>query len=417
MRKGKRLEPHIYQHPDGNRLITLVKVPMVRDGKKTTLPREAVHETIEDARAWVYSAKADRYRYKSSDEKTEISIGECSCLFLEEQEEDGYKSIGDTRRHHKEFVGFFGADTPLKNVDREFIKEYRRWCLKQEKGSRGKGARKMATVNRYLSSLRGLLNWAKREEYLVFVPNIKMGKEQREKKEVNAGFAELLTFIDELTPLPGYQKAMAFILANTSMRWGSARKLRFKSLGRGETITYRSDKTTSEKLTIPLFTVTIEALEEFFNYPVERKEPDFESLPEVLKKKNPDDYLFVSYTGEPYTTMRHALDSASEKAGFRLTAHDFRRIGSSEVYRITKNLDLAVLIGQWSSREVFLAHYLQVNPAIEEGLKDVNSEIQKMRGQGGEGIGEFESSILSKYVTLLLSKGENRAASILINGE
>lgn len=90
---------------------------------------------------------------------------------------------------------------------------------------------------------------------------------------------------------------------------------------------YRSSKTGSGYIAVPLLDVTKEALEAYLQHPKKKGDPGFHHLRDLIETKRnykPDRSLFVNpTTRKPFATMKSATEPAVLKTEIaRITCHD-----------------------------------------------------------------------------------------------
>lgn len=333
--------------------------------------------------------------------KSSVTLAEASAMLLQEKERDKQKSIHDTKRYHQRIIDYFGGDIPLEGIGKEQVFRFRQYIQNKNKESCGQGKVTSATVNRYLAALRHLLNWAEDEQLVANIPKVKLLKVPSTRKELEIDLADYLCFVDHLPGLPKHHKAMALLALNTATRWSDASTFTYGQITkklvkdgdkmvRQVHIEYRSSKTRSGWIAIPILDVTKNALEDFLQYPTRRNAPDFLPLDELIETKlkyQSNTYIFLNTkTKKPFTSMKTAMESAVKRAGIpRITFHDIRRLMTTIIIEETGDYGLAQQIGRWSN-QAMREHYTSLGKRPRIAFSKVNSlindQVQSGRAYG-----------------------------------
>ena len=410
-KQGKRFSPArireikaqyegIYLHEDEKRFIALANVGLYdpRSNKRIYRQKIKTCKSVVAAQKWISETLAQSEQefplnQVASTNQT-LNLGQASTRLLKEKEDDGQHSANDTRRYHQRLLDFFGEHTPLNEIKKPQIVAYRQHLQDQKKQSRGKGRLSDATINHHLASLRHLFNWAHEEELIEHLPKVKLLKVESTKKELEIDVSDYLRFVDCLPSIPRHHKVLALLSLNTATRWGDASKFRwnqfiFKPVKEGGRITkqlhirYRSSKTRSGYISIPILDVTKDILERYLQHPKTRKDEgfqDLESLMAAQKPKQKQAFLCLNpKTKKPYTSMKRAMETAVRKAGIpRITFHDIRRLMTTIIIEETGDYELAQQVGRWSN-QAMRTHYTSLGRRPRTAFAKINATIEAER--------------------------------------
>lgn len=209
----------------------------------------------------------------------------------------------------------------MKSIDTTLLHAFKNRMLKEGLGN--------ASVNRLLALVRRMLNIARRDGKLVFVPFVPMLKEEN----VRTGFVEPDEFAEVLAHLPEHLHAIALFMYQTGCRSGAAKKIQWSQVEEKDEKLYVRLEGAQTKNKEPLvLRITTE-------------------LADLLRKRFRVGQLFDS------RNLRKEWETARKKAGFpSLIIHDMRRSGARNL--IAAGVDEAVVmkIGGWKTRSVFLRY-------------------------------------------------------------
>lgn len=397
IREIKERYEGIYLHQDGKRFVAVINVPYIqkRMGKKKYRQLVKTCRTLTQAQRWL-----DEQRRKSNLETIDtsanqtITLEQASFRLLKEKENDGQSSVGDTRRYHQRLLDFFGANTLLAEIKKPQIVAYRQYLQDQRKQRRGEGRLSDATVNRHLAALRHLFNWAHEEDLIGNQPKVKLLKVDPTKKELEIDVADYLRLVHCLPSIPRHHRVIALLSLNTATRWGDASRFKWSQLvfkpvkedGRIRKelhIRYRSTKTRTGYISVPILDVTKDILEHYLQYPKTKTDKGFRDLEHLMASQNPkqkQSYLCINpKTNKPYTSMKRAMATAVKKAGIpRITFHDIRRLMTTIIIEETGDYELAQQVGRWSN-QAMRTHYTSLGRRPRKAFAKINATIEAER--------------------------------------
>lgn len=225
-----------------------------------------------------------------------------------------------------------------KAIDTTLLHAFKNKMLKQ-----GLSA---ASVNRLLALVRRMLNIARRDGKLVFVPYVPMLKEEN----VRTGFVEADEFAKVLAHLPGHLHAIAVFMYQTGCRSGAAKKIQWSQVEEREGKMY----------------VRLEGIQ------VKNKEPLLlrlsTELADLLRTRFRVGQVFDS------RNLRKEWETARKKAGFpALLMHDMRRSGARNLVAAGVDEKTAMAIGGWKTRSVFMRYQITSTKNIDDAVSKLEA--------------------------------------------
>jgi integrase len=198
-----------------------------------------------------------------------------------------------------------------------------------------------ATCNRIFALLRRAMNIARIDGLIQAVPHFPMLAENN----VRTGFIEAADFRALLTDLPVHLRPLMVFLYTTGCRVGAATQILWTMVSKdARTITLPGRLVKNKKpITIPLT----------------------RELTDVLKKQfRNDGPLFDA------TNLRGAWDAATVAAGFPdLIVHDLRRSGARNLVNGGTPETVAMEIGGWRTRSVFIRYNIVAPKQKEQAME------------------------------------------------
>jgi integrase len=206
-----------------------------------------------------------------------------------------------------------------------------------------------ATVNRQLALVRRMLNIARRDGKLVFVPYVPMLKEEN----VRTGFVEAHEFAKVLAHLPEHLHSIAVFMYQTGCRSGAAKRIQWTQVEERDGKMY----------------VRLEGIQ------TKNKEPLLlrlsSELADLLRKRFRLGQVFDS------RNLRKEWEAARKKAGFpALLIHDLRRSGCRNLVSAGVDEKTAMAIGGWKTRSVFLRYQI----VSTKNLDDATTKLEQSTG-------------------------------------
>jgi integrase len=275
-----------------------------------------------------------------------------------------------TRRpkiHGLSYLDEFFQNILVKNINtpllREFVAKLQSGELQEIVHEKTKSKDKRAihgasngTVNRVMSLLRKAMNIARQDGLIHVVPYFPILAE----KNVCTGFLEVEDFKFLLTHLPARLHPLMAFLYTTGCRIGAAAQ-----------ITWDMVSADARKMHLP---ANIVKNEKPITIPLTQK------LTAALKKQ-------FRKSGEPVflaTNLRRAWDAATVAAGFPdLIIHDLHRSGARNLVIGGTPETVAMQIGGWKTRSVFI-RYAIVSP------KDIEAAMENLQNNSGELMARLE---------------------------
>ena len=139
-------------------------------------------------------------------------------------------TISFFRYMSQDIVDYFGPKKRLADIDAEAVKRYIKWCGTQARTKQGKPY-SATTVQHHFSTLRNILQYAKRFHYIKTDPCQDLSqkeKPKREKKKVDfLDPNEARRFIECLAGEPLFWRCFMILLITTGLRRGEATALQW----------------------------------------------------------------------------------------------------------------------------------------------------------------------------------------------
>jgi integrase len=229
---------------------------------------------------------------------------------------------------------------------REFVSKLQSGELQKKcrspKEKRAIRSMKNATINRILALLRRMMNLARKDGLIHYVPAFPMLKEDN----VRTGFVETERFKELLRQLPEHLHPLMVFLFTTGCRIGAALQITWDMLSAD-----------ARFLTLPPMFVKNKK-------PITLKLSD--DLTAVLKK-------MFRQVGKPIfdgTNLRRAWAAATREAGCPgLLVHDLRRSGARNLREAGVEETVIMKIGGWLTRSVFIRYGIVATKDIEIAMK------------------------------------------------
>lgn len=267
------------------------------------------------------------------------------------------KTLDKADTHTRFFIDFFGADRNIKTIDeyaiRDMIDE-----LMTHKNKRGEPL-EMATVNRYMSSLKRAFNIIKKNKKIdVWInPCEDIGKFTEKKAKKNIIQKEYQNnFLSGFNKVNEIQRDIVELNLQLGFRINNVLQLNKSQIDLNNLmITINPDENkTGENIRLKINKVAEAIIRKYYD--------------------KAEYYLFVHQTGQhkgkPFKSIRKSLKTAGKAIGLpKITSHDIRRTVGTRVYKNTGNLITAqkVLHHKYSSTtELYLdINQYEINDAID----------------------------------------------------
>lgn len=192
-------------------------------------PRKEKDEVKRQADAWEQAQKAEYERTHAKESKDKIMLA----AFIEnhwwkDHVEDGThtpSTISFYRHMTDDILEYFGPKKKLAAIDAEAVKRYIKYCNTEAKTKRGEPY-SATTVMHHFSTLRSILEYARRFHYIQFDPCQDLSqkeKPKRGKKQIDfLAPEEAKHFLSALDGEPLFWQALMNVLITTGLRRGEA---------------------------------------------------------------------------------------------------------------------------------------------------------------------------------------------------
>lgn len=192
-------------------------------------PRKEKDEVKRQADAWEQAQKAEYERTHAKESKDKIMLA----AFIEnhwwkDHVEDGThtpSTISFYRHMTDDILEYFGPKKKLAAIDAEAVKRYIKYCNTEAKTKRGEPY-SATTVMHHFSTLRSILEYARRFHYIQFDPCQDLSqkeKPQRSKKQIDfLAPDDAKQFLSALDGEPLFWRAFMNVLITTGLRRGEA---------------------------------------------------------------------------------------------------------------------------------------------------------------------------------------------------
>lgn len=229
----------------------------------------------------------------------------------------------------------------VKGIDTTLLNHFKNKMLKEGLGN--------ASVNRLLALVRRMLNIARRDNKLAFVPYVPMLKEEN----VRTGFVEPNEFAKVLARLPEHLHAIVLFMYQTGCRSGAAKKIEWSQVEQRDGKMY----------------VRLEGVQ------TKNKEPLMlrlsTELADLLRKRFRIGRAFDA------RNLRKEWEAARKKAKLDwLLIHDLRRSGARNLIAAGVDEKTVMAIGGWKSRSVFLRYNIV-------STKNIDAAMDKLEAASG----------------------------------
>lgn len=377
--KGKPVGPmhqNIFRAPDRTYFVNFVaKTPTSQRARFT----KTGFVSLKAAREW---RDAEKVRIRQMNENVEtgnLTFGYIVEILREEAK--NHNTEKNILQYLQRLEDFFGAATPLVDIDQRRVNAYQTHLNNERKRPHGKdrkdrGAGQLAagTKNRILAKLRQVFNRAREYGYVGPIPKIKLHHEGL-KRDLPITTKQFLAVVQELPSAPNVHRALFLMAYFTGQRWADCSSMKWDQLA---TEQVEVDGESKEMMTVV--------------YKSSKTQIDFikAAIPDVLRSEldglpKTCDCIFANpETQEPLTSIKNPLATAIKRAKVpRFTFHHIRHLFTTDFLAKTKDKDLTRRLAGWS-KDAMVDRYGHVsNRAIDASIS-LGENVDQILNNGND---------------------------------
>ena len=353
-------------------------------GEKQYKRHGALFDSITKARQWINSLQAKDI-LQLTPSADQLTLGELWRALRPDLEQAGI--LESMRAHIRSALAYFEnwsseedpgphvEPMPVADIRRPQLKAYHRH-LQQQPQQRGDGSKLLSptTIDRYLQTLRGLLNRCEEDELIAgYRPPTfrKLFANEKKRRPLNIDLEDFWRVVQQMK----LKHAVLFgLMLNTGLRWSDVRLLtkdRFR-LEKGKLILLASQRKTN-----------LENQEIAILSPVQQLLEAYQGSPEGQANTTP--YLVVNpHTKRPFRDLKRPLAEAREAAQSpHFTHHTIKHLAVTMLWYITEDLDLVAAMTRTSRQalERFYAHLLDKRK--RKAYADFDAEVSRAAKAAG----------------------------------